>query len=480
MTCLLLNCLVVSGMIIVMSLTLHSSPPIVSYSSHLKLSLLSRASLLYNDVKPTLEAIPNVSLFSFHKQVFKSASKDKKLQQTVPLAITPLPVSMKPINYPQQPSSLNNFTNKDIGNDHQLAKKARRSSLELQNNTLLAQHQPHHVSLNSNYQQMSKKQPAPAPPPSVGLANRPYVVNNPIQHISSQRKLSSQNIALNGSLSQQPVNWTQKNLVEPIISRSKVVDDTINQFSFKHDVLPLVAFIDTRPRYQHQNSTVILVQVRDVKRIRYNRIIGCGVDNIQRAKSFRAKPLFVYRNWIHANVPNLTHSEAVVNCYDLPSVNGSKPFVLYRPFRVPGILKVYSERPVIVTKGTMKPLSVVVCATVYDQPPWLSHWLRYQETLGVDHIRLYAQQSFLDKGGLEMTEVKRLMHNGLLEVDLRSTHLNSSQVCCALIGSGVHGILTMITITARLLLVINKYQLCAYTHTINRNCLVYMYFNSYC
>ena len=211
--------------------------------------------------------------------------------------------------------------------------------------------------------------------------------------------------------------------------QTKVVEDTKGQFAGKHDVLPLVAFFDSRPRYSHSNSTVLLVQVRDVKRQRYNRVIGCGVDDV-RAPAYRVKPLFVYRNWIRSNVPNLTHSEAVVTCYDLPSRNGSKAYVLYRPYRIPYLLKVYSERPVFVPGGLgpMRPWSLVVCTTVYNRPPWLSEWLRYQQTIGVDYIHLYAQQSFIDQGGMSNPELQKLVSSQRLRVDVRNAYLNSSEV----------------------------------------------------
>lgn len=433
MYCLILNSVMVAGVIVIMSLSLHSPAPIVSYSSRQKLSLLTRPPSLdsiHKPSEPTLKKLPNVSLIP---------PDEKKIPMEAETSAPVVSISeKKPVSYSPHSTSLRKDTvNKDIGGGHYLADAIGRS---IQDNEVLARYK----SSDIHSQTPLSKILSTSGPSLALLDNRPYIVIKPLQHISSQRKLSSQNaipkdtqnvihspnMLPKDNLPQQPVNWTKQTL-DAMVVRNTVVDDTAAQFSSKHDVLPLVAFFDTRQRYQHANSTVILVQVRDGKKIRYNRIVGCGIDDV-RAKAFRAKPLFVYRNWIHANIPNLTHSEAVVNCYDLPTVNGSKAFVVYRPFRAPGLLKVYSERPVLMTQGTMKPLSVVVCATVYDQPPWLAHWLRYQETLGVDHIHLYAQQSFVDKGGLEIPEVRRYLQTGRLIVDLRSTHLNNSEVCVAL------------------------------------------------
>ena len=211
------------------------------------------------------------------------------------------------------------------------------------------------------------------------------------------------------------------------VSRT-AVDVTYAQFHEKKDVLPIVAFFDKRQKYHHDNSTVILVQVIDVNLIRYNRIVGCGIDNTI-AKTFRVKPLYVYRNWIRPNFPNLTYTEAMVTCYDLPSSHGSKAFVLYRPYRMAGLWKVYSERPVVVPKDlSLRHPSIVVCSTVYDQPPWISEWLRYQKTIGVDFIHLYAQESFVEQGGMDTPIVKQFIAENRLVVDVRKAYLNSSQI----------------------------------------------------
>ena len=211
------------------------------------------------------------------------------------------------------------------------------------------------------------------------------------------------------------------------VSRT-AVDVTYAQFHEKKDVLPIVAFFDNRPKYHHNNSTVILVQVRDVKQIRYNRITGCGIDNTT-AKTFRVKPLYVYRNWIRPHFPNLTYTEAVVTCYDLPSSHGSKAYVIYRPYRMAALWKVYSERPVVVPKDlSLRHPSIVVCSTVYGQPPWISEWLRYQKTIGVDFIHFYAQESFVEQGGMDIPIVKQFIAENRLVVDVRKAYLNSSQI----------------------------------------------------
>ncbi len=399
--CLVLSCVAVSGIMVLLSLNLQTSP-LITNSPIVRPSKQTSITTIYTGYKPV-----NLStnlLNNDHEAPLVRIRTD----------------SVKPPNP---------VTGKG---DHSLAVRARGRA---QPGWLSTTHSntADFVISKQNNSKLTKSHPSNRQPPlsETQLNSRlTYLMKHPPQHMSSQRRLASN--TRNRTMyttGYKAINETQRTLGAIRMRNTIIVDDTAAQFASKHDVLPLVAFIDTRQRYSHSNATVILVQVRDTKKIHYNRIIGCGIDNI-RAVAFRVKPLFVYRNWIHANVPNLSHSEAVVTCYDLPTVNGSKAFVLYRRYKVPGVLQVYSERPVILNPPSVEatPHSIVVCTTVYGSPPWLSHWLRYQQTIGVDYIHLYAQQSFIDNGGMEDPELQKLLADERLIVDLRSTHLNSSEV----------------------------------------------------
>lgn len=405
MCCLVLSCVAVSGIMVLLSLTLQTSPLI----THSPATVITTTPKLASITTTKVVRISNLS----------------NIDQKASVVSIQVPITSPVMGREDNRHSLAvSVGRRDPG------WQSTPESLESLDNT-------------TDFVISVPKIPHSHPPDSLSQA-----IKQPSRHMSSQRKLASnptRNRTMHMAAARLASNPTRNKTmhmaaaynpsvlnttVQAIRMRNTViVDDTIAQFASKHDVLPLVAFIDTRQRYSHSNATIILVQVRDTKKIRYNRIIGCGIDNI-RAVAFRVKPLLVYRNWIHANVPNLSHSEAVVTCYDLPAINGSKAFVLYRRYKVPGLLQVYSERPVILTSSVepVKPFSVVVCTTVYGSPPWLSHWLRYQTTIGVDYIHLYAQQSFIDNGGMGNPDLQKLLADQRLIVDIRSTHLNSSEV----------------------------------------------------
>ena len=165
------------------------------------------------------------------------------------------------------------------------------------------------------------------------------------------------------------------NVMAPTTSRNKSFDLIIRS-----------AIVDTRPRDNHANSTKIFAEASKEIR-RYELIVGCNIDEY-RAKVYTVKTL--YWLWLDYNFPHLTHEEILITCYDAPVLDsGSTAFVYYYQ-SLSAIVP--TERRVTVTYPG-KTLStyrarntVVVCTTCFGRPPWLSQWLRYQKTLGVDLV----------------------------------------------------------------------------------------------
>ena len=206
------------------------------------------------------------------------------------------------------------------------------------------------------------------------------------------------------------------------------------------DVLPRSAYFDDRPRNGHTNATVILIQVRKII-LNESRIIGCGVDS-QSTNKFEVCLLDIYETFVHWEFSWLTHDEAMVTCYDLTVHNNSKAFVTYYDdsFR---IHKVHSERPLVTNShpaskvvseipsvsstGSNHSSSLVVCTIVFNEPPWLDSWLIYQKLIGVDFIHIYAQQSFIDLGGLKNPLLLQYIQEGFVKVDLWRAFLDESE-----------------------------------------------------
>lgn len=133
----------------------------------------------------------------------------------------------------------------------------------------------------------------------------------------------------------------------------------------------------------------------------------------------------------------LTHWCIMLDCFDLPVTPGSKAYVFYKhqsvqhvqrgqwfstTHQIHRIISVESLSYVVfpslmkpVKRSTDYPFSVTVCrGPVFGVPPLFKEWLHYQRTIGVDHIYLIVEESFIHNNGLELPEVAKALHEGYL------------------------------------------------------------------
>ena len=211
--------------------------------------------------------------------------------------------------------------------------------------------------------------------------------------------------------------------------------DSASQNFSTQDLIVRAAYFDDRPRGNHRNSTVILIEVR-ISILKQNLIIGCAVGEhaATNKDNFRVHTLRI-THWVHSHHPELSHDTVFVDCFDLPVQNGSRAFVLYkRSTNDSTITCVESERPLMIPapyhiRAKNHKFSVALCcAPVYGMPPLLTEWLRYQKTLAFDHVHLIADDSFVKAGGLENKELKQRMEEGFVTVDVWKPWLKRRQV----------------------------------------------------
>ena len=216
-------------------------------------------------------------------------------------------------------------------------------------------------------------------------------------------------------------------LVIPTVERSLCTryDGASHNFSTQ-DLIVRAAYFDDRPRDNHRNSTVILIEVR-ISILKQNLIVGCAVgEHVTTDKNKFGVHILKLTGWVHNYDPKLSHDTVFVDCFDLPVVqNGSRAFVLYkRSANDTTITCVESERPFMIPAPYRTPANdhkfsvALCCAPVYGMPPLLTEWLRYQKTLVFDHVHLIADDSFVKAGGLENKELKQGMQEGFVSVDV--------------------------------------------------------------
>ena len=196
------------------------------------------------------------------------------------------------------------------------------------------------------------------------------------------------------------------------------------------DVIVRSVYLDDRPRSGHRNASVFMLEVRRTT-LDKHFIIGCSVGNLKPAK-FRVRPLGQNPVSLNNQV-GLTHFLAMVDCYDLPVKNGSNASITYRTEENSTPIAVQSERPLIISqkserRGNPGIPTIAVCVIVFHKPMFLNQWLRYQKTIGVDHIYMIAEDSFIKAGGLRNAYLQQLIKEGFVFVEVWRQWLKHSEV----------------------------------------------------
>ena len=135
--------------------------------------------------------------------------------------------------------------------------------------------------------------------------------------------------------------------------------------------------------------------------------------------------------------PFLSHTMALVDCYGLTGHNGSNASLHYKRIDQPSamVIPALSERPLIIHPVSPSPIPsashpyrIAACiGVVYGKAHLqLANWLRYQRTIGVDHVHMITDDSFERNRGLEESEVKRALNDGFLTVDIWREKLKSN------------------------------------------------------
>ena len=180
----------------------------------------------------------------------------------------------------------------------------------------------------------------------------------------------------------------------------------IHYAPFSKDLIVHSAHFDDRARDGHNNVTMFLIGVN--KTIFDSKwIIGCGVGNKEASKftaRYTAEDILMH-NWLGPRP--FPYEEIIVECYDLPVVKGSQGFVMYKTGSDSPIYSVESEHPIFFPAPRVKPtgehkFTVVTCSKVHDKgATWLPEFVRYQRTLGVDHVHINILDTFIKDGGFQ-------------------------------------------------------------------------------
>ena len=206
---------------------------------------------------------------------------------------------------------------------------------------------------------------------------------------------------------------------QPVNSRQFTRKDVDNSHA-QHTVHPLFllsgpiskdmivhsVYFDDRARNGHSNVSMFLVGANRTIFVN-NWIVGCGVGN-KNALEFTVQFTSVdYNSRMNRKIQDFPYGQFIVECYDVPVVNGSQAFVMYKTANSSPVYVVASESPLFIPAPRMTPsgehnVTVITCSKVHDKGvTWLPEFVRYQKTIGVDHVHVNILDTFIKDGGLK-------------------------------------------------------------------------------
>ena len=214
---------------------------------------------------------------------------------------------------------------------------------------------------------------------------------------------------------------------KPDVSNSPLA--YLHMVPLSKDLIIYSAYFDERARNGHRNVTIFLLSINKTIFDR-NWITGCGVGSVI-TKLFKIRLVqetILMHKWLGEN--KFPFEQLALDCYDLPVVvNGSRAFVVY--MNGGNIsndeIVVESLNPLMIPAPRVQPLgkhnlTVVTCTKAHNRGvSWLPEFIRYQNTIGVDHVHLSMLDTFIkDNGFLDylMSDrfVRTALQNGYLSI----------------------------------------------------------------
>ena len=193
-------------------------------------------------------------------------------------------------------------------------------------------------------------------------------------------------------------------------------------------------YLDPRPRNGFNIASVFLVEIHRELGKKGGGIIACGTSEIV-SKALKIRVLGNL-GWVHQMHPEINHDMAMIDCFGLPAntSSGARVFLWYHVKDGGDLYRVESEQAYFVPlgkdAGDEDKLKTVVCmAVLYSNPPYIREFLRYYKHLGVDHIYILAEDSFVQSGILDSDEFfEEALRDGFVSYSVWHNWLSSREV----------------------------------------------------
>ena len=188
----------------------------------------------------------------------------------------------------------------------------------------------------------------------------------------------------------------------------------------KHLVLRSV-YWDSRQFENLHDGFWVFLAVAEKRIVSDNLITAVQIDDAT-SESFDVREPG-WNVYIDKVCPQLTHKFIVIRCKASPGALPRHAALLYTLHRTSSyknneVMSAASENAAIA--NVMRPPrrnTVVSClAPGHGKSKLLRHWIRYEREIGVSHVHVIADKSFVESGSLNDTVVKAALESGFLSI----------------------------------------------------------------
>ena len=191
-------------------------------------------------------------------------------------------------------------------------------------------------------------------------------------------------------------------------------------------------YFDPRKRDGHSNAAVFLFEAS--RRVNTRLFSGCRIGTYRSDKFHFRVPGFY--KWFQDH-RGATAQLAMLDCYDIPQPRNGDSASLFYTSSTSGLeVEVLSLKPLVVPEGRKNSTATVATclANVFvgehspTQYGMIYHWLRYQKTIGVDHVHMIVEDSFVRAGGFHEAYSQQAIREGFLSIDFWPHWLNKTEI----------------------------------------------------
>lgn len=197
----------------------------------------------------------------------------------------------------------------------------------------------------------------------------------------------------------------------PSFNHSRNLNDPtlIKGYPLSRDVVIHSVHYDDRSRDGHQSIILFLVDVK-LNIFDKNWITKCGsekqtTDNFKLHKDYEDKLMHGF-----FGPKPYPYEDLVLECYDIDFDIGDHGFLWYTidgATDEDSLFVTSSEEPIVIPAPRVNPtegysISIMTCTKIHNHgAPYIAEFLRYQETVGIDHVYVTVLDNFIKDGGLQ-------------------------------------------------------------------------------